>query len=91
MSLRLEKSIAADVVIPELLKLVTREASSRTSSLSNDFSLIVEENGVYKSYNLYKERFAKLGYTTDALFDCITQFQKLLERTSKNNLPVRAC
>ena len=86
------KSIAADVVIPAYLELVAKEASSCTSSLSDEFSLILEEDGVYKNYSLYKERrFTKLGYTAGALFDCIPQFQKLFERTSKNNLLVRAC
>ena len=74
------------------MKLVAREASSRSSLLSDEFSLTLEEDGVYKSCSLYKERkFAKLGFTAGALFDCLPQFQKLLETTSKNNLLVRAC
>ena len=90
--LRQKESIVADVVIPALLKLVAREASSRSSLPSDEFSLTLEEDGVYKSYSLYKERkFAKLGFTAGALFDCLPQFQKLLETTSKNNLLVRAC
>ena len=75
-----KKSIIADVVVPALLKLVARELSSRTSLLSDEFLLNLEEDGVYKSYRLYKERrFAKLGYTAGVLFDCIPQFQKVLE------------
>ena len=43
-------------------------------------------------YSLYKERrFDKLGYTARALFDCIAQFQRSLEKTAKNNLLARAC
>ena len=65
----------ANVVIPGLLKLVAREANSCTSSLPDEFSLILEEDGEYKSYSLYKERrFAKFGYTAGALFDCVPQF-----------------
>ena len=47
-----KKSIVVDVVIAAILKLVVREASSCTSSLSDEFSLIIEEDGVYKSYSL---------------------------------------
>ena len=59
--------------------------------LSDEFSLILEEDGLYKSYSLFKERgFVKLGYASETLFDCTPQFQKLLERTSKNKLLVKA-
>ena len=76
--LRQKKSILADVIIPALLKVIGRESSSHTSSLSDEFSLILEEDVVYKSYSLYKERrFAKHGFTAGALFDCIPRFQKL--------------
>ena len=85
------KSIVADVVIPAYLKLLAREASGRTFLLSDEFSLILEEDGLYKSYSLFKERgFVKLGYASETLFDCTPQFQKLLERTSKNKLLVKA-
>jgi hypothetical protein len=47
--LRQKKSIVAGVVIPALLKLVSRKADGRTSSLSDEFSLILEEDGVYWS------------------------------------------
>lgn len=41
---------------------------------------------------MYKERrFARLGYSAGAIFECIPQFKKLLQRTTKNNLLVRAC
>jgi hypothetical protein len=90
--LRQKKSIVADVAIPALLKLVAKEGDGRTSSLADEFSLILEEDEVYKTYSLYKEiRFAKLGYTAGAIYDCLPQFTKLLERTSKNNMLVRAC
>jgi len=32
-----------------------------------------------------------MGYSAGAIFDCLPQFRKLLERTLKNNLLVRAC
>ena len=46
--LRQKKSVAANVVIPALLKLIARKASSCTSSLSDEFSLILQEDSVYK-------------------------------------------
>ena len=41
-----KKSNVADVVLPALLKLVATEASSCTSSLSDEFSVILEEDGL---------------------------------------------
>ena len=90
--LRQKKSVVADAVIPALLKLVATVGDGKTSSLADEFSLILEEDGIYKIYSLYKERrFAKLGYTAGAIYESLPQFKKLLERTSRNNLLVRAC
>ena len=90
--LRQKKSVVADAVIPALLKLVATEGDGKTSSLADEFSLILEEDGIYKTYSLYKERrFAKLGYTAGAIYESLPQFKKLLERTSRNKLLVRAC
>ena len=41
-----KKSNVADVVLPALLKLVATEASSCTSSLSDEFSVILVEDGL---------------------------------------------
>ena len=50
------------------------------------------EDGVYRTFSLYKERrFTKLGYSAGAIYDCLPQFKKLLERTQLNNLLVRGC
>ena len=54
--LRAKRSIVADVVIPALLKLVAKEGDGKTSSLADEFSLILEEDGIYRTYSLYKER-----------------------------------
>jgi hypothetical protein len=78
--------------IQALLQLVAKGGDGKSTSLADEFDLVLEEDGVSKSYSLYKEkRFTKLGYTAGAIFECIPQFQKLLERTTKNNLLVRAC
>ena len=89
---KIEKCIVTGVVIPALLKLVSRDVDGKASSLSEEFGLILEEDGIYKTYSLYKEcRFAKLGYSAGSIYDCLPQFQKLLDRTAKNNLLIRAC
>lgn len=78
--------------IQALLQLVAKGGDGKSTSLADEFDLVLEEDGVSKSYSLYKEkRFTKLGYTAGAIFECIPQFRKLLERTTKNNLLVRAC
>ena len=86
------KSIVAGTVIKALLRLVAREGDGKTTSIADDFDLILEEDKVYKTYSLYKERrFSKLGYSAGSIYDCLPQFQKALERTNKNNLLIRAC
>ena len=61
------------------------------TSQADEFGLIVEEDNIYKTYSLYKERrFAKLCFSAGSIYGCLPQFRKLLERTTKNNLLVRA-
>ena len=90
--LRSSKSVLIGAVIPALLKLVAHDADGRSTSLADEFELILEEDNVHKSYILYKERrFSKLGYSAASLFDCLPQFEKLLERATENNLLIRGC
>lgn len=89
---RQSKSIVCKAVINALLTLVATGGDGKSVSLADDFSLILEEDGVHKKYSLYKERrFTRLGYTAASIFECLPQFKKLLDRTSKKNLLVRAC
>ena len=75
-----------------LLQLVSKGGDGKSVSLADDFDEVLEEDGLYKTLSLYKERrFTKLGYTAGAIHDCLPQFRKLLERTHSNNLLVRAC
>ena len=75
-----------------LVGLVAKRGNGKSLSLGDEFDVILEEDGVSKTYSLYKERrFTKLGYTAGAIYDFLPQFQKLLERTHTNNLLVRAC
>ena len=89
---RQSKSIVCKAVINALLTIVATGADGKSVSLADEFSLILEEDHVHKKYSLYKERrFTRLGYTAASIFECLPQFQKLLDRTSKKNLLVRAC
>ena len=89
--MRSSKSVVL-AAIKAFLKLVAKEGDGKTTSLADTFDLILEEDNVHKSYSLYKERrFSKLGYSAGAIYDCLPQFQKLLERAHLNNLLVRAC
>ena len=90
--IRTSKSIVASVCIPALLTLVAKGGDGKVTSMADEFSLILEENNVHKSFSLYKERrFTRLGHTAGALVDCTMYFKKLLNETSKNNLLIRAC
>ena len=82
----------AKSALPALLKLVSGEESGKPTSLAKEFNLALEEQGLRKSLNLYRERrFTKLGYCTGSVFDCLPIFQKILEETTNNNLLVQAC
>ena len=75
-----------------LLKLVANGKCAKPKSLAKEFDLQLEEDDVAKSLSLYKERrFTKLGYSSGAILDCIQQFEKILEKTTHNNLLVQAC
>ena len=78
--------------IKALLKLVSHEESAKPTSLSKEFDLQLEKDGVSKSFSLYKERrFTKLGYTAGGIVQCIPQFQKILDQTINTNMLTEAC
>ena len=81
-----ETSLAA------ILKLVSPEGDDKTTSLAEEFTLILEKAGVYKSFSLYKEwRFTRLEYQAEAVYDCIPYIKQLLDLTPLKNLLVRTC
>ena len=89
--LRQKKSVV-ETALAALLKLVSHEGDGKTTSLAEQFDLILEEVGVYKSFSLYKEkRFTRIGYQAGAVYDCIPYLKQLLAQTPLNNLLVRAC
>ena len=64
----------------------------KTVSLADEFDQILEENGVYKSFSLYKEkRFTRLCYQSGTVYECLPYFKQLLEDTHLNNLLIKAC
>ena len=86
------KKCVVEAAMEALLKLVSAEGDGKTTSLGPLFDLKLEEDGVYKSFSLYKEkRFTRLGYQAGAILDCIHYFRKVLEETHLNNLLVRSC
>ena len=78
--------------ITALLKLVTHDKSANTTSLAEEFDMIVEREGQTKHMSLYHERrFTKLGYSAASLIHAVPLLQMLLDETSKSNLLVEAC
>ena len=89
--LRQNKSVV-ETALAALLKLVSHDGDGKTTSLAEQFDLILEETGVHRSFSLYKEkRFTRLGYQAGAVYDCIPYFKQLLAQTPLNNLLVCAC
>ena len=73
-------------------KIITPSQFGFMVRLAEQFTLILEKAGVYKSFSLYKERrFTRLGYQAGAVYDCIPYIKQLLDVTPLNNLLVRAC
>ena len=78
--------------IKAMLKLVGRDESAKPTSMAQAFDLQLEEDGLYKTMSLYKERrFTKLGYSAAAILDCLPQYEKILEKTTYTNVLVQAC
>ena len=86
------KPSVVQCAIEALCKLITPEVSGRSSSLSDEFDLLLEKVNQSKVVYMYQERrFTKLGTTAGCIRDCIDLYQMLLDNTSRNNLLVHAC
>ena len=65
------KSIV-ETALTALLKLVSHGGEGKTTSLAEHFDRTREEEGVYKTFSLYKEkRFTRLGSQYGAIYDGI--------------------
>ena len=78
--------------IQAILKLVSYDKSGNSSSLAEEFDVIIEGEGAVKHMSLYHERrFTKLGYSAASILQAFPLLQSLLEETWKSNLLVQAC
>ena len=78
--------------IVALLKLVTHDKSAASTSLSDEFDLLCEAEGVVKHMVLYHERrFTKLGYSSASLVHALPLLRRLVAETGRKNLLVKAC
>ena len=75
-----------------LCKLIPPNNSAKSSSLSDEFDIIIESESREKLASMYQERrFTKLDTTAACVVKIIDLYNKLLEQTSKRNLLVKAC
>ena len=75
-----------------LCKLITPDTSAKSTSLCDDFDIIIELEGRAKLASMYQERrFTKLGTTAACVVKSIDLYNKLLEQTSNRDLLVKAC
>ena len=66
--------------------------SAKSSSLSDEFDLLIEKEGRVKLVSMYQERkFTKLGTTSACVLNSLDLYQRLLEQTARHNLLVKAC
>ena len=86
------KKIIVKCALVALCKLIDPDTSANSSSLSDEFDIIIESEGRVKLVSMYQERrFTKLGTTAACALKSIDLHNKLLEQTSKRNLLVKAC
>ena len=78
--------------IHALTKLVSHDASGKTTSCYEEFEYICEREGYAKSLALYHERrFTKLGQASASILHAKPVIDKLLSETNKSNLLVQSC
>ena len=78
--------------IQAILKLVSYDKSGNSSSLAEEFDVLIERECAVKHVSLYHERrFTKLGYAAASILQAFPLLQSLLEETWKSNLLVQAC
>ena len=76
--------------VQAILKLVSYDKSRNSSSLAEEFDVLIEREGTVKHMPLYHERrFTKLGYSAASILQAFPLLQSLLEETWKSNLLVQ--
>ena len=64
-----------------ICKLISPDTSGKSSSLSDEFDLLIEKEGKVKLISLYQERkFTKLGTTSACVVKSLELYQRLLEK-----------
>ena len=85
------KQCIVQCAIVALCKLICPDTSGKSSSLSDEFDLLIEKQKRVKTVYMYQERrFTKLGTTAASIIDSLDLYQLLLDQTTRNNLLVKA-
>ena len=85
------KQCIVQCAIVALCKLICPDTSGKSSSLSDEFDLLIEKQKRVKTVYMYQERrFTKLGTTAASIVDSLDLYQLLLDQTTRNNLLVKA-
>ena len=85
------KQCIVQCAIVALCKLICPDTSGKSSSLSDEFNLLIEKQKRVKTVYMYQERrFTKLGTTAASIIDSLDLYQLLLDQTTRNNLLVKA-
>ena len=85
------KQCIVQCAIVALCKLISPDTSGKSSSLSDEFDLLIEKKNRVKTVYMYQERrFTKLGTTAASIIDSLDLYQILLDETTRNNLLVKA-
>ena len=86
------KKCIVGCALTALCKLISPDKSANSASLSDEFDMFVEREGMVKLVTMYQERkFTKLGTTCACVVKSLDMYERLLAETPKNNLLVKAC
>ena len=85
------KKCIVECAINALTKLISMDTSGKSSSLADEYDLLVEREGIKKCTMKYVERrFTNIGTTAASIRGNLDMYEKLLNETTRNNLLVRA-
>ena len=86
------KKCIVECAFVALCKLITPDVSAKSSSLSDEFDILIEKEGDVKLVSMYQERkFTKLGTTAACVVKSMHLYNELLQNTHRKNLLVKAC
>ena len=86
------KETTVEAGIEALMSLISHDKSGKSSSLSDLFNHICEQEGVVKRISLYQQQqFAKLGKAAASLVEPIPIFRKVIAEADHMNLLIESC